>query len=116
MASDPGFPVRKVHARFRCATFPASICRKVEYLIAPGSFPNEGQSVCPNAEAANSSGTAIYRFTPSILAFANAPLPASKSYLRQNIGHVHPGLEMHGGRDLITLVVNGPPLVLESFH
>ena len=45
-ASDPGLPVRKVHAGCSRSTLPASICRRAEYRIAPGSFPKVGQSVC----------------------------------------------------------------------
>ena len=38
-ASDPGLPVRKVHASLRWSTLAVWICRKGEYRIAPGSFP-----------------------------------------------------------------------------
>ena len=58
MASDPGFPVRNVHAGFSRSTFSASICRNGEYRIAPGSFPYEGQSVCAKATADSNSNEA----------------------------------------------------------
>src|ERR1035437_4131391 len=61
-ASDPGLPVRKVHAGWRRSTLPVWICRREEYRIAPGSFPKEGQSVWARARLESRSSTA-YRVT-----------------------------------------------------
>ena len=59
MASDPGFPVRNVHAGFSRSTLSVRICRNGEYRIAPGSFPYEGQSVWAKLTAESNSNAAI---------------------------------------------------------
>jgi hypothetical protein len=46
MASDPGLPVRNVHAGFKRSTLSTRIWRSAEYRIAPGSLPKDGQSDC----------------------------------------------------------------------
>src|ERR1700674_2458648 len=57
-ASDPGLPVRKVHAGWRRSTFPVLIWRSEEYRIAPGSFPKVGQSVWAKAQLLSKSSAA----------------------------------------------------------
>jgi hypothetical protein len=55
-------PVRKVHAGCRRSTLPVLICRREEYRIAPGSFPNVGQSVWAKAQLLSRS-SAVCRVT-----------------------------------------------------